>query len=204
MIRFQTECLYLLPLKAGFYIDSLTLTIMTTQLLHKTTEREATQEWLREFNFVPGSVIEKLVRYDEAVSYYDSDAFRLIASPLIECPGCYGHYEGAFSLSELQNADARGQGVRCEHCQYNRGGDWQMGRPRYAFPCGWGTLFAPRDSCDIDWFKEHADAIAKLGFYVFESEDWDILLGIDAGGFDFYEAYWIPLYRLRGLRWHHE
>ena len=51
-------------------------------------------------------------------------------------------------------------------------------------------------------FNKHADEVAKLGFFIFESEDWDILLGIDAGGFDFYDAFWIPLYKLRGLKWH--
>ena len=77
-----------------------------------------------------------------------------------------------------------------------------MGRPQYAFPCAWSTLFAPKDSCDLRWFRQNADSVARLGFYIFDSEDWDILLGIDAAGFDFYEAFWIPLYRLRGLKWH--
>ena len=67
---------------------------------------------------------------------------------------------------------------------------------------GWGTLFAPSDSCDQSWLGGHYEDVAALGFYVFESEDFGYLLGIDAGGFDFYSAFWIPLYELRGLQWH--
>jgi len=44
--------------------------------------------------------------------------------------------------------------------------------------------------------------VAKLGLFVFDSEDFGIILGIDGGGFDFYNSFWIPLYKLRGLKWH--
>ncbi len=168
----------------------------------KTTIREATEKWIDGFSYVPGSVIEKLVKHDESVSYYDSDSFRLIASPRIECLGCNGHCDREFTIAELREASDRGKGIPCEHCQYNNGDDWQTGKPEYAFPCGWGTLFAPKSSLDIDWAIENKEEIGLLGFFVFESEDWEILLGIDAGGFDFYETYWIPLYKLRGLQWH--
>ena len=29
-------------------------------------------------------------------------------------------------------------------------------------------------------------------------------LGIDGAGYDFYDAHWVPLYRLRGFTWHKE
>ena len=193
--------LYRLSEKTTF-LYFLTFILMNKELLNKISVREATEEWIREFSYVPGSVIEKLIQYDESVSWYDSDAFRLVASPLVECMGCDGHYEGDLSLEELHAVDEDGKGIPCEHCQYNSGDEWRMARPQYAFPCGWGTLFAPKDNCDILWFREHAEEVAALGIFVFESEDWEIMLGIDGGGFNFYEAYWVPLYRLRGLRWH--
>jgi hypothetical protein len=54
------------------------------------------------------------------------------------------------------------------------------------------------------WLREHADEVARLGIYVFESEDWGVILGIDAAGFDFVEAFWEPLYRLRCLSLNYE
>lgn len=166
------------------------------------TIKEAAAEWIDNFSYVPGTVIDKLSAFDANIAAYDSDSFRLLASPRIECLDCCAHYEGDLSLDELRGAAGTSDGIPCEYCESNKGDDWIVGRPEYAFPCGWGTLFAPKDSADLHWFSEHADEVAKLGFFVFESEDWDILLGIDAGGFDFYDAFWIPLYKLRGLRWH--
>lgn len=56
---------------------------------------------------------------------------------------------------------------------------------------------------DDQWFKDHLDEIAEIGFYVYNGE-YGILLGIDAGGFDFYPEYWAPLYRLyRSFLKHH-
>jgi len=170
--------------------------------MKKHSIKEATEEWINGFNYIPGPVIEKLAEADETVSYFDSDSFRLIASPRIECLGCNTTYEGDLLLDELREAYDNGTGVPCEYCEYNKGDDWTMGRPEYAFPCGWGTLFAPKDFCDINWILQNADEVAELGFFVFESEDYSVMLGIDAGGFDFYEAFWIPLYKHRGLKWH--
>jgi hypothetical protein len=81
----------------------------------------------------------------------------------------------------------------------------------YGFlPC-WGTMFSFRDSADIDWmdggygiWEEQAGikALSKCGFHVYESDEFGYFFGIDAAGFDFYEAFWIPLYKARGLQWH--
>ena len=153
---------------------------------------------MSQFSHVPGTVIEKMAASDESIYLYDSDTFRLIASPSIRCTNCDTRYDGTLTLEELTAESATR--VPCEHCSSDD--SWAMGEPAYAFPCGWGTLFAPIDMCDQRWFQEHKAEVATLGIFVFESEDWGILLGIDAGGFDFYESFWIPLYQLRGLRWH--
>lgn len=166
------------------------------------TIRQATERWVSEFSRVPGSVIQKLVEFDEAVSFYDSETFRLLAGPHAECGHCDMRHDGTETFADLTELESRGQGLACAYCDGNAGDDWRMARPEYAFPCGWGTLFAPNDGCDLRWMREHADEVARLGFHVFESDDWSVLLGIDAGGFDFFEAFWIPLYRLRGLQWH--
>lgn len=166
------------------------------------TLREATERWLSTFSRIPGTVIEKLVAHDEAVGYYDGDSFRLVASPGVTCRECDDPYEGDLSLPALNRLQIIGEGVACEYCGLNTGDGWTMAPPKHAFPCGWGTLFVPSDSCDQSWLGIHREEVAALGFYVFESEDFGYLLGIDAGGFDFYDGYWIPLYELRGLQWH--
>lgn len=164
--------------------------------------RQAAETWLDNFDQVPASVIEKMAKADEAMTYYDSDSLRLIASPTIECGSCNNPYDGELGLEQLRDRHAEGASVVCSHCSHNPGHDWYPSFPQHAYPCGWGTLFAPRERLDHEWILEHADAVAKLGLFVFESDDYGCLLGIDGAGFDFYEAYWIPLYRLRGLRWH--
>ena len=71
-------------------------------------------------------------------------------------------------------------------------------------PPMWGTYFMPNTRLDHDWIGANAEAIAEIGFTVIY-EDGDVFgLGIDGAGYDFYEAHWIPLYRLRGFRWHDE
>lgn len=167
------------------------------------TIRQATELWInRDFNEVPGILFEELTKSDESVSYYDSGLFRLVASPRVECLHCGTTYEGELVLQELHNAFDKGNHVPCEYCTENSGNCWGAGRPKYAFPCGWGTLFSPKNGLDQQWIGENSDDIATLGFFVFESDIYGYLLGIDAGGFDFYQVFWIPLYRLRGLQWH--
>lgn len=168
----------------------------------KLTLKEAAGRWMDQFEFVPASVIEKMARADEAMTYYDSDSLRLIASPRIECTGCAATYEGERTLEELHELDQAGCGEACPLCECNAGDEWTRGGPVNAFPCAWATLFAPRERLDQEWMLEHAEQVAQLGLFVFESEDFGCLLGIDGAGFDFYEAFWIPLYRLRGLKWH--
>jgi hypothetical protein len=166
-----------------------------------TTLRQAAESWIAGFDQVPASVIEKMAIADEAMTYYDSDSLRLAASPRTACIYCGGTYEGEQTLRQLQELDRSGQGTPCP-CDGNSGDQWETGFPVHAFPCAWGTLFAPRERLDREWVLERAEQVAALGFFVFESEDYGCLLGIDGAGYDFFDAYWIPLYELRDLQWH--
>ncbi|MCG8570297.1 MAG: hypothetical protein MJB14_09170 [Spirochaetes bacterium] len=160
--------------------------------------KDACSRWINGFDFIPGSVFRKLALNDNNIYCYDSDSLRLVGSPLIECAGCGALYEGNQSIDELRE-DKSG----CSYCEYNQDGeDWRCGWPQYAFPCGWDTLFAPRDMIDIEWFERNTAEVCKLGFFIFSSEDFGLMLGLDCGGFDFYQSFWIPLYKLRGLEWH--
>ena len=68
----------------------------------------------------------------------------------------------------------------------------------------WGTMWALKDRCDIEWLENNLQAVANCGFRIYESEDYEYLIGIDGAGYDFYEAHFCPLYKARGLHWHKE
>lgn len=68
----------------------------------------------------------------------------------------------------------------------------------------WGTMWSFHDPCDCRWLEteEGLEVMSRCGFRIYESEEFGRFFGIDGAGFDFYEAYWIPLYKVRGLKWH--
>jgi len=75
---------------------------------------------------------------------------------------------------------------------------------QYSEPPMWSTWFVPNDWLDQKWIEDNEEEIANLGFTIIKLDEEIFALGINAAGFDFYEAYWIPLYRLRGFEWHDE
>ncbi len=76
-----------------------------------TTVRDATSLWIcNHFNNISGSIFEKLKSYDESVGYYESDTFKLLASPNIQCEYCSSYYQGDLTLSELQSLG----NIKCE------------------------------------------------------------------------------------------
>lgn len=157
----------------------------------------ATRSWVDQFDAVPASIITKMALCDREMADYDSDSFRLASSPTLACEWC-GEVQEDVNALDIDRARERCAALACQRCRKKEGLTYT--RPDY-FPCSWGWLWAPPRQ-DLDWFLANRHRVSSLGFYVFESDDYGILLGIDAGGFDFYEAYWIPLYKLRGLCWH--
>ena len=89
-----------------------------------------------------------------------------------------------------------------EGCPYKEAPEEAIYEPSLAWPAGWGYLFHPKNVIDEEWIRRNLDKVAECGFLVYNSEETGILLGIDGAGYDFYEAYWLPLYRARGLKWH--
>lgn len=167
--------------------------ITLTPMSEKLTRYEATQRWLRDFSEVPGSIFRKLVNTDLAILTYESSTLTLVASPQIECTVCGDR--------EPRPSEHSGATVtrRCDTCH----GDtyWRLGGPELDFPCGWETLFSPNREVDREWILANKDEISsRLDIYVFESDDYGVLLGIDGGGYDFNEAHWLPLYELWRLR----
>lgn len=68
----------------------------------------------------------------------------------------------------------------------------------------WGTMFTFKDSLDDHWIENNLDVMRDCGFFVYESEHFDYIFGIDGAGYDFYEAHWVPLYKARGLNYHNQ
>ena len=71
----------------------------------------------------------------------------------------------------------------------------------------WSTLFEAKDSTIKDWILENQEKIiTKAGFTIIdlsrENEgeyETGVFLGINGAGYDFYEAHWIPLYKIFGV-----
>ena len=71
----------------------------------------------------------------------------------------------------------------------------------------WSTLFEAKDNTIKDWILENYDKIiTKAGFTIIdlskENEgeyETGIFLGVNGTGYDFYEAHWIPLYKIFGV-----
>ena len=90
--------------------------------------------------------------------------------------------------------------------------DWQEvtvfseDEPPHDFLPMWGTMWSFHDWVDRYWIEEMdgVEVMSELGFRIYFNEDFGYFFGIDGAGYDFYEAHWIPLYRIRGLQWHDE
>ena len=68
----------------------------------------------------------------------------------------------------------------------------------------WSTVFAPKEEIDQRWLKECAEIIANwCGVIVYYAPEIGYYVGINGAGYDFYDAHWIPMYVLRGLKWHY-
>lgn len=95
-------------------------------------------------------------------------------------------------------------------CAYE---DLSLSGPRYGgWPAAHGTVFwttdwpHPVNMPDLEISSPGIVAAAEeAGFLVYEPADFDgHILAIDGGGYDFYEAHWVPLYLALGLKWHEQ
>ena len=66
------------------------------------------------------------------------------------------------------------------------------------------AMYSFDDYADIRWLdtEQGLIAMAECGFRIYESENYGRFFGIDGAGYDFMDAHWIPLYKVRGLHWH--
>jgi len=142
-----------------------------------TTELEACKLWIdRDFNSIPQALVKKA--FEE-----DWENIEILAPTLEAWIKAYGEdYE-----DEEEAEDA-----------------FYESEERFPFPM-WGWYFQPSDPLDADWFEEHAEEVyLKCGVCVYCTDETGIMLGINGAGYNFYDSHWLPLYRLRGLKWHDE
>lgn len=67
----------------------------------------------------------------------------------------------------------------------------------------WETMWTFNNNFELKWVSENIDTLNQLGFRVYEdSEKGHVFIGIDGGGYDFFEKHWEPLYDAMGLNWH--
>lgn len=173
--------------------------------MHYETLTDACYAWVNEMNFIPTSVVEALDELHGGITE--------LTPPTIgdrvyifddEEAGKEGEivgtkYDGEPDLYEVRLDDEPDNPHIISSNSFNVQRESQ-------FPM-WGTMFSFKDGIDEEWINgkylgPHLQEVADCGFRIYDSEDFGILLGIDAAGFNFYEAFWIPLYKIRGLNWH--
>ena len=163
------------------------------------TIKEAAQAWVREFNTIPISILEKLLEINpdelqEITPPAVGDRVYVYNPPAGENEGEIIRREDDLYTIELDD------GTTC----VLESGEFDVQHDDF-LPM-WGTLWAFWDSVDNWWLEEHGglQAMADCGFRIYEQEDYEYVFGIDGAGYDFYSEHWIPLYKARGLHWHKE
>lgn len=167
------------------------------------TIREATEAWVRGWDFIQAGLIQDAINGKEHVW---NELTPLTAGDSV----CFWYgtnlkgetYDGC---GEIEKIDKRKVIVRVSGVDEKvvvdnsyvevEGRDW--------FPA-WYILFQPKDSADEYFIRENLQKVADCGFRIYEHDDYGIYLGIDGAGYDFYSAHWIPLYKAAGMQWHDE
>lgn len=161
------------------------------------TIREACELWVsRDMNAIPQSVLVKLKQLNP------DDIAEL--TPITKADRVYVCSAGEMGEVIAIDEDAEEYTVQLDNGETITTEGFDLEREDYdRFPM-WGTMWSFSCSFDEDWARSHLSEMAACGFRLYESEDYGLVFGIDAAGFDFYEAFWVPLYKACGLRWHDE
>lgn len=161
------------------------------------TVREAAETWVREFDAIQQGMIKKLMRFDPEDWHEVTQPAPCQRVYLYE--DCCGGEIVKFNSRTLEyrvKRDRDGKKIWVTADEFDVEFDEKLPM--------WGTMWSFSDPCDIHWLEEGEgiEVLSRCGFRIYESEEFGFFFGIDAAGFDFYEAYWIPLYKARGLQWH--
>ena len=164
--------------------------------------KSACQSWVQEFNEVPGSVLGKLMHFDDSV--HEITPFVIGETVRVVFDEYAGEEGEIVEINEDTLKIKLNSGETIEKYKNDiESAEYKDVLPMYSWLWTFGSVI------DEEWLtgkygKSHLQEMANLGFRIYESEDYGIVFGIDGAGYDFYEAHWIPLYKLRGLKWHTE
>ena len=168
------------------------------------TLTEACRDWVKEFNAIPMSVIEKLYAANK-------NDFMEVTPPSVYdriyiCSGKWQNNHGEI-VKTCYHGDEDKYLVKIDGDSNHiiEKDDFEIEKD-YCFPI-WGTMWAFDNVCDHGWLEgEYGESglqkMADCGFRIYESEDYGYVFGIDGAGYDFFTEHWIPLYKARGLKWH--
>lgn len=161
------------------------------------TVREATEQWLREFDAIQQDMIKKLMRFDP-------EDWHEVTQPT---PGQRVYLYDDSCGGEILKFNKQKLKYKVKR-DYDDKTVWvtadEFDVEFYEKLPMWGTMWSFSNPCDIHWLEEGEgiEVLSRCGFRVYESREYGFFFGIDGAGYDFYEAHWIPLYRARGLKWH--
>jgi hypothetical protein len=155
------------------------------------------------FQVVPIDKLEALAADDWAVMDGDGDLLGIHAAPAIECDLCTEPYRGPRSVTELEELFENGKGVPCPGCEENCDGTgWVYSRPWHLFPFSDKptTLLLPDTWSDRDWILRHAHRVAALGIFVYRSDRYGCLVGLDSSFLDPTDLRWLALRHILDTR----
>lgn len=161
-------------------------------------KKEAVRQFVETMDFVPTSVFAKIWYHDGSVTEITPPRMNDIVDVV---DGEYAGKEGEIVKTDYDD-DPELYLVKLNNDPDIKIIEQMSLVPQYddMFPmCG--TMFVP-ENIDQEWIRRNLQKVADLGFRIYDSDDFGLALGIDGAGYDFYEAFWTPLYDLRGLKWH--
>ena len=165
------------------------------------TVKDATLEWIREFNSYPIHMIDTLIKADPF-------SWQEITPPTVnDTVYCSTHH----SSGTITDITIDEDGEKSYEIQLDGGDSVTATIDEFyvkydgSLPM-WATMWSFGDNLDNEWLEkdDNLQVMANCGFRIYQHEEYGYFFGIDGAGYDFYEAHWIPLYKARGIHWHEE
>lgn len=169
-------------------------------MYNKMTIKDAAELYVnRELTAIPQAVAEKLIRLSDYTDFTE-------ITPVGECARVWSNeYQSAGEVIGITEDEDGNEVIKVEldngeiigAAREDLSREDDDGLPMWSTMWAFGSF--EQDKCED---KDFLIQLANIGFRIYESEDYGYVIGIDGAGYDFYEAHWIPLYKLLGLHWH--
>lgn len=167
------------------------------------TISDAAHKWVNEFNAIPQSMIERLMRdryeeWEELTMPHVGSRVHVFDLPddcdTLEHLGEIVAYTADIDKFRVDLDGGPSILVKPDDLEIVNDDPLPM----------WGTMWSFGDSCDNYWLENAGGVkvMSECGFRIYRHEEWGHFFGIDGAGYDFYSEHCIPLYRMRGLQWH--